>query len=366
MLFLVVHFGGSDDLGVHHRAGGLVSLVHGKGLDAHAAAIGFTIHGLALAVAQRRGLAVAFFADHQQVLVLGIVDHVKRHDPVLASEIVLELEADNAGGVTVPLRDAVDWTQQRLSLLGDQDHGCVALRRAHRNQLIAVQHLHRNQAGLPQVLQLARTQGVHPAVPGGENVQTVVLVAAGRQHGLHVFTRLQGYEVHQQDAPRRAPRVVGRLVDAEGIHATLVSEEQQLFVGIHHRDLHDRVVIPVVRAAHALAPAPLVAVGADGHALDVPALAQRDHHVFLHDELFDGLLLQFLADDLGAPRVSVLALDLAGFPLDLSSDLLRVLQQILQPGNGRQQVIVFFVQALSLQGSQPAQLHVENGLGLDL
>ena len=104
--FFIVHFCGRHDLGIHHRAGGLVTLVHGKGLDPHAAAIGFTIHRFAPAVAQRRGLAVALFAHHQQVFVLGIVDHVERHHAILAPEFVLELDADHAGGVTVTLGDA--------------------------------------------------------------------------------------------------------------------------------------------------------------------------------------------------------------------------------------------------------------------
>ena len=177
---------------------------------------------------------------------------------------------------------------------------------------------------------------------------------------------LQGDQIHQQSAPGGAPRIVGRLVDAQGVHSPLVGEEQQLLVGIDDGYLHYCIVVPVVCPTYSLAAPSLVAVGADGHALDVAALAQRDDHIFLHDELFNGLLLQFLGNYHGATRIGVLALDLAGFPLDLGPYLLRVLQQVLQPGDGRQQVVVFLVEALTFQRSQPAQLHIEDGLGLDL
>ena len=137
-------------------------------------------------------------------------------------------------------------------------------------------------------------------------------------------------------------------------------------MGIHHRDLHHRVVITVVCSTHSLAAPPLVAVRIDRHPLDVAPLAQRHHHVLLHDELLDRLFLQLLGNDHGAPFIGVLALHLARFPLDLVTDFLRILQQILQLCDRRQQVVVLLVQLLPFQRGQPAQLHVKYRLRLDL
>ena len=214
-------------------------------------------------------------------------------------------------------------------------------------------------------MQLPRAEGVDPPFAGGEDVEMVVFPPACRQHGLHLFAGLQFDEVDQQHPASGAPDVVGGFVHIQRIDAAFVGEEQQLVVGAYHFQLHQGVVVPVAGAAHAFAAAPLVAVGADWHALDVAALAQGNYHVFLHDELFDGLFLHFGQLDGGAPGVGVLALHFAGFPLDFGADFLGVLQQVFQPGDGGQEVIVFFVQLLPFQGGQAAQLHIQDGLGLD-
>ena len=51
---------------------------------------------------------------------------------------------------------------------------------------------------------------------------------------------------------------------------------------------------------------------------------------------------------------------------DFRQDLGGVGQQFLQPGYGLQQFLVLVLQAFPLQGGQPAELHVQDGLGLHL
>ena len=185
------------------------------------------------------------------------------------------------------------------------------------------------------------------------------------QHRLHLLAGLQLDQIDQQHPPPRAAGVVGRFVHIQRIHPPLVREKQQLVVRVDHLQLHQHIIIPVAGAAHPLAAPFLVAVSADRHPLNVPPLAQRYHHILLDDELLNGLLLQLARLNVGAARVGVLALELPRFPLDFGPDFLRVLQQILQPGDGRQQVVVFLVQLLPFQRGQPAQLHIQDGLRLD-
>ena len=321
MPFLAVHLGGGHDLGVHHRAGGLVPLVHRKGFDANPAPPPLRVNGLPLAVMQRRRLAVALVAHHQQKLILRIVHHIHRHYPVVAPE----LHPDDPGRVPVAFRDAFHRAEQCLPLFRNQHHRGVFVRRAHRYQLVALLYLHRQQARLTQVLQLPRTQGVQPPLPRGENVQIVVIAPAHRQHRLHLLAGLQLYQIDQQRAPRRAAGVAGRLVHIQRIHPPPVGKKQQLPVRVRDGNLHHRVIVPVAGAAHPLAPPPLRAVGINRNPLDVAPLAQGHDHILLDNELLNGLLLHFIRFNPGAAGVVVLPLRLPRLPLDFGADFLRVL-----------------------------------------
>ena len=50
---------------------------------------------------------------------------------------------------------------------------------------------------------------------------------------------------------------------------------------VHNEDVLHGVVVALVHADNTLAPAVLVAVGAGGYALDVPALAEGDYNLFV-------------------------------------------------------------------------------------
>ena len=273
---------------------------------------------------------------------------------------------DYAGGVPVAKGNTAYRAQQGLPLLGNQENRSIGGCRAYSDQFVTVRNLHRQQPGRAQVAQLAGAQSVYASASGGKDIEMAVFAAASRQHSLHQFAGLQIDQVHQQYTATGAAGVVGRFVDIEGVNAPLVGEKQQLIVGVDHLQLHQGIVVAVAGAAHALATTLLIPVGADGHTLDVSALAQGNNDIFLDDELLDGLLLEFGQFNDRAARVGVFTLEFASFPLDLRPNLLRVLQQIFQLGDGGEQVVVFFVQTLPFQCGQPAQLHVQDGLCLNL
>ena len=152
----------------------------------------------------------------------------------------------------------------------------------------------------------------------------------------------------------------------QGVHPAPVGEEEQGIVGIHHHQVHQGVIFPGGHSAHPLAAPVLGAVGIAGDALDVPLLTQGNHHVLVRNELLGGLFSHFFRFDSGAAGVAKVPLQLAGFLLDFVEYLFRAGQQFFQRGDGLEQVGVFLFQPFPLQSGQSAQLHIEDGLGLDL
>ena len=84
------------------------------------------------------------------------------------------------------------------------------------------------------------------------------------------------------------------------------------------------------RAATALAPELF-----QRHALDVVADAEREHALFVRDEVLFAEVLGVGLDDLRAARVAVLLLDLQRVFLDQDVDLVRVREQVFEVGDLR-------------------------------
>ena len=137
-------------------------------------------------------------------------------------------------------------------------------------------------------------------------------------------------------------------------------------MSIHDHQVHQGVVIPGGHPPDTLAAPVLGAVGIAGNPLDVAPLAQRDHYVLVGNKLFRSLLAHFFVFYASAAGVAKVLLELAGLLLDFVKNLARVCQQGLQVADGLQQFLVLVQQPLPFQGGQAAQLHVQDGLGLDL
>src|SRR5919108_250414 len=158
---------------------------------------------------------------------------------------------------------------------------------------------------------------------------------------------------------------LGNFVHLEPVHLAEVGKEEQVGVGGGDEEVFDDVLFFRLHARDALAPATLAAVGLDVRALDVARARDGDDHLLVGQEVLDRQLRR-LGEDLGAPRVAVFLLDGAQLVLDDPHQLDVGREDALELLDELQDLFVLFDDLLSLERGQATQLHVEDGLGLDL
>src|SRR5215469_2413067 len=131
------------------------------------------------------------------------------------------------------------------------------------------------------------------------------------------------------------------------------------------KEVVDDVVGTQLRTAHAFAAAALRPVQISPGALGIAAVGDRYDDVFLGDEILDRHVA-VVGDDLGPPVVAVFRRDLAELSTDNLALTDRGRQDRLVVGDLFQQLLELINEFLALKGRQLAQLHVEDGSGLDL
>ena len=172
-----------------------------------------------------------------------------------------------------------------------------------------------------------------------------LLVVADVEDLGDLLVGLEGQQVGDVLAPGVAAGV-GQLVGLGPVDPALVGEEQQPVVGRRDEEVVDDVVAAQLRAAHALAAAPLRAVVVDLGALGVAAAGDRDDDVLLGDEVLDRHVA-VEGHDLGAPLVAELVDDLGqlladdrALPLGRGED--RVVLVDLAPAARRARSMIFW------------------------
>ena len=121
----------------------------------------------------------------------------------------------------------------------------------------------------------------------------------------------------------------------------------------------------IVRAANTLAAAVLRPVQVGLGALRVAAAGDRDDDFLVRHQVLDGQVAVG-RDDLGTPLVAELLDDLGQLVADDGPLPDRVGQDVLEVGDDRLELVQPVDDLLPLQGGQPAQLHVQDRLRLDL
>ena len=159
---------------------------------------------------------------------------------------------------------------------------------------------------------------------------------------------------------------VGDRVDLRREDAAAVGEEQRPVVGVRDEQMLDGVLLARDVADDPLAAAMLAPVGRDWLALDVAAAADRDDDVLVGDQVLVGHLAAGVVLDPRPPLAGVLALQLAQLVLDDREDARGIGQDVLELGDQLDDVEVFVLDLLALQGGQPREPHVEDRLGLPL
>ncbi len=120
-----------------------------------------------------------------------------------------------------------------------------------------------------------------------------------------------------------------------------------------------------MRAANALTAPVLGAVQVGLGALRVAAAGDRDDHFLVRHQVLDGQVAVG-RDDLGPPLVAELLDDLGELVADDVALPDRVGQDVLEVGDDDLELVQPVDDLLPLQGGQPAQLHVQDRLRLDL
>src|SRR5690606_7691221 len=187
---------------------------------------------------------------------------------------------------------------------------------------------------------------------------------AHRQQGCDRLPRFDANQVDDRDAAGGAPGV-GQLPDLELEDTATVGEEEEAVVGAGGDNAVDAVFLAQGHPGHAAAAAVLLAVGAVGDPLDVTAVGNHDQDADVGDEILVGDLARYVLDQRAA-LVAELVAELDQLFPDYRQDLCRVGQQLLQPGDLLEQIAVLVLDLVPLQRGQAAQLHVEDGVGLDL
>ena len=117
---------------------------------------------------------------------------------------------------------------------------------------------------------------------------------------------------------------------------------------------------------HTAPAAALRSEGGGGNAFDVAALGQADQYRFILDQVRFAELFGGIPGDSCAAIVPEPFGEVAHIVLDQGQDLLRMGQQVFQMSDVLCHLLMLFFDLPALEGGQPAQLHIQNGLGLDL
>ena len=163
----------------------------------------------------------------------------------------------------------------------------------------------------------------------------------------------------------RGPACLGQFVHLEPEHPPLAGEDEHVVMRAGDEDLLDEVVVGGARAGFSAAAPPLRAVERHRIALDVPLVADGHHHVLFGDQVLVGKLAR-LSLDLGAARIGEEALHLAQLLLDHIEEQLLGAEDRRQPDDQGLHLRQLGEDLLLLQPGQALQLHLEDGLGLDL
>ena len=117
--------------------------------------------------------------------------------------------------------------------------------------------------------------------------------------------------------------------------------------------------------AHTLATAVLRPVGAGLDPFCVAVAAQSQHYLFVRLRVLPAPVAQLLGVDFGAAGLTVLALHLARLRTNDGRHLGGVAEQPFQFDDSRDELFVLVLDPLPFQRCEPAELHVQDGLGLD-
>ena len=252
-----------------------------------------------------------------------------------------------------------------LALLRQQQHVVVGRTDFSADELVVlVAEVDGNHAGLARRVVRGEGRLLDQALLRRQEQVRRVLVGAQPHHAGDL---LVGKERQQPDdvATLRVTSALGELPRLDAVHAPEVGEEQQPLVVRRGEQVLDLVVGAQRRSAYALATALLGAVLVGAGALHIAAVGNGDDDVLVGNEI----LVREVAlcgDDLRAALVAVLVDNLLQLDADDLTLTLLLSEDVLEIGDLRLERGKPVDRLLTLEGREPAQLHVQDGAGLHL
>ncbi len=305
---------------------------------------------------KNHALAVAVGRDDQQAGV-GPANDFRSHDLVPSPQ---RYRLDS-GGATAHGTDLVQGKAQRLTS-GRHDQDILRpLDRGYPHQSIALLQAQGGQTVSSPAPKVAERRPLDPPAAREEDQVKGERIVGHGDDPDDAFLRLDREEVGERQ-PTGFPFCIGQLVHLQGVTAAPLAEKEHLVPRVADSRDPDGICLPGAGTPAAV----LAAVGLQGHPADVAAFADHHQDLFLRNQVLDGDLGGLLGQDTGTPAVAVAGNQFPQFCLDEFQHLLRVSQDVLQFGDAPQGLLILFLDLFPLQRRQPAQLQIQDGLGLDL
>ncbi len=306
---------------------------------------------------ERGALAVAALGDDEQVAVR--LDDVERLDHVA----VVQADTPDACGGPAHRAHLLLREAQRAAARGHDHELLPAARCSGPAQLVARLQVHRDDAAGPHVRKLAELDALDAALPRQQRHILGIREIGHDEHGRDALLRGQVEEVDQRQAAA-IPRCVRQRKDPLPVDPAPVGKEEQVVERVRGDEVHDLVLVLRAHALHAPASAPLCPVESQRRALDVAGLRHADEDGLLPDQVLLGEVACGLRHDDRAPLVRKPRLEVEHLILDDAENARRVAQQLLVVLDLAEEGLVLVLDFLAFERGQPAQLHVEDGLGL--
>ena len=177
-------------------------------------------------------------------------------------------------------------------------------------ELVAFFEVHRPQPVGAYLRKILQRRLLHLAPPRGKDQKIAVLEIRRGQDGRDIFARLDVDDVDCR-RPASGAIVARHLPGPQPIDLALVAEEQNAVARVRGDDVLQRILFAQDLADDAASAAPLDAIRVGRHALYVPATADGDQDLLVVDQVFIADLAGEVGDDLGAARITKLALELS-------------------------------------------------------